>query len=167
MLIDIIKGYIATKDLSRRIYNRVGELEAKGYNGRHISQFDYISPLVRELGGDVEAIYEAKENSRSFRLGYGIHRWLADWIGPVKPFPYNLYDIETIHRDRQGVIDFDSEMGTLLNRISNGVKELVETLPEDLRTQVKAKTKEISRSASRIQGTRVYQTGDISPISSN
>lgn len=59
------------------------------------------------------------------------------------------------------------QLSILVNGISEGMEELVETLPGVLSTKVKANLGKNEGVLPELQGSHVYQKEDISPISKN
>jgi len=133
MLKDIINGYRTTRDLSRKVIKRIAELNSEGYNGRYLPKFDYIYPLVREFQEKVESLYESAEKSKGFRLGYNIHKGLDDLFHPSRNESYGYVSIESIHRQRRMVIEFDEIMDGFTENLVQGTQELVDALPPDKR----------------------------------
>src|SRR3989338_7088869 len=82
-LCELVAGYREARKAQKGIDSRVSELGKNGYNGQRMPAFQYCYPLVREFGGQVEALYERARNSGSFAKGMQLYDCVQDWFSPA------------------------------------------------------------------------------------
>ena len=156
ILTGIIKGFGAARGANKAIARRVKELDTQGYNGRKLPTSDYIYPLVRELGNRIEELYKKADDSTPFRRGMRLYLSFDDWFGPCRH-----YSFDYVHEQAPDVTEFDRLVTRYLRTISQGIAELVETLPPRIRTRVA----EQGRLPPPLQGTVPYRLKDMPPLS--
>src|SRR3989338_2768675 len=106
-LCELVAGYREARKAQKGIDSRVSELGKNGYNGQRMPAFQYCYPLVREFGGQVEALYERARNSGSFAKGMQLYDCVQDWFSPA----YRSQDvtIEGVYKSVPEVRESDSK----------------------------------------------------------